>query len=294
MLQLPADFSRSAGWRIAGAVSGRINGLIMAKIHPSSIVEAGAILADDVEVGPLCYVGPNVKIGAGTKLLGQCRVDGYTEIGCNNVIYPFASLGMSAQDVHVEEGKKTYLKVGDNNIFRENFTAHTGTMPETVTTIGNNCLFMANSHVAHNCTVKDHVILVNSVALAGYCEVGDHAIISGLSGIHQFCRVGRFAIVSGGSAFSQDVPPFMMAEGRNGGVKMINLVGLKRGGFSDEAIRVIKDLFKIYYLRGLSPRNALEAVKTQLPQTDEVKEFIAFCESSKRGVLPPRIAGKRS
>lgn len=267
---------------------------IMAKIHPSSIVEAGAVLADDVEVGPLCYVGPNVKIGAGTKLIGQCRVDGYTEIGCNNIIYPFASLGMNAQDVHVEEGKKTYLKVGDNNIFRENFTAHSGTMPDTTTVIGNNCMFMACTHVAHNCVVGNHVIMVNSAGLAGYCEIGDHAIISGLSGLHQFCRVGRYAIISGGSAFSQDVPPFMMAEGRNGGVKMINLVGLKRAGFSEESIRVIKDLFKIYYLRGLSPRNALEAVKTQLPQTDEVKEFIAFCESSKRGVLPPRIAGKRA
>ena len=259
----------------------------MAKIHPSSVVEAGAVLADDVEVGPLCYVGPNVKIGAGTKLIGQCRVDGYTEIGCNNIIYPFASLGMNAQDVHVEEGKKTYLKVGDNNIFRENFTAHSGTMPDTTTVIGNNCMFMACTHVAHNCVVGNHVIMVNSAGLAGYCEIGDHAIISGLSGLHQFCRVGRYAIISGGSAFSQDVPPFMMAEGRNGGVKMINLVGLKRAGFSEESIRVIKDLFKIYYLRGLSPRNALEAVKTQLPQTDEVKEFIAFCESSKRGVLRP-------
>ena len=266
----------------------------MAKIHPSSIVSPGAVLADDVEVGPMCYIGPNVRIGAGTRLIGHCHIDGYTDMGEGNVVYPFAALGMGAQDVHVEAGAKTYLHIGDHNIFRENFTAHTGTMPDTATVIGNHCMFMACTHVAHNCKVGDYVIFVNMAGLAGYCEIGDHALLSGLSGMHQFCRVGRYAIISGGSVFSQDIPPFMMAEGRNGGVKMINLVGLKRGGFSEEAIRVIRDLYKLYYHSGLTPRNALEAVKTQLPQTPEVKEFIAFCESSKRGVLPPRIAGKRA
>ena len=266
----------------------------MAKIHPSSIVEAGAVLDDSVEVGPMCYIGSHVKIGAGTKLVGQCRIDGYTEMGENNIVYPFASLGMNAQDVHVEEGKKTYLKVGSNNIFRECFTAHTGTLPDTTTVIGSHCMFMACTHVAHNCQIGDCVIMVNSAGLAGYCEVGEHALISGLAGTHQFCRIGRYAIISGGSVFSQDIPPFMMAEGRNGGVKMINLVGLKRGGFSDETIRVIRDVYKLYYRSGLTPRNALEAIRTKLPQIPEVQEFIAFCESSKRGVLAARLNGKRS
>ncbi len=266
----------------------------MAEIHPSSIVESGAELADDVKVGPMCYIGPHVKIGSGTRLIGQCHIEGYTDIGKNNVFYPFSSIGMNAQDVHVEAGTRTYLHIGDDNIFRESFTAHTGTMPETATVIGNHCMFMACTHVAHNCKVGNYVIMVNSSGLAGYCEVGDHALISGLSGMHQFCRVGRYAIISGGSVFSQDIPPFMMAEGRNGGVKMINLVGLKRGGFSEEAIRVIRELFKIYYHSGLTPRVALEAVKTQLPQTPEVKEFIAFCESSKRGVLSARTSSRRS
>ncbi len=266
----------------------------MPKIHPTAVVSEGAVLASDVEVGPLCYVGPHVELGPGCRLIAQCHIDGHTRLGAGNVLYPFSSLGQNAQDHGVEPGSVTYLEVGDGNIFREGCTVHTGTKPGTKTVIGNGCMFMNSSHVAHNCQVGNQVIMVGFSGLAGYCEVGDRALISGLCGMHQFCRVGRLAILSGGSVFSQDVPPFMMAEGRNGGVKMVNLVGLKRAGFSEETIRVIKHIHRLYYRSGLAPANALNAVRTQLPQIPEVLEFIAFCESSKRGVLPARIEGKRA
>ena len=143
----------------------------MAKIHPSSVVMDGAVLDDSVEVGPLCYVGPHVKIGAGTRLIAHCCVDGHTTIGENNTIHPFASLGQPAQDHAVEPGAVTYLKVGNGNIFRECCTIHTGTKPETETVIGNNCMFMACSHVAHNCRIGNDVIFVNNSCVAGYSPI---------------------------------------------------------------------------------------------------------------------------
>ena len=266
----------------------------MAKIHPTAIVEDGAILADDCEIGPLCFVGSNVKIGAGTKLIAQCHISGYTTIGENNLIYPFAALGCDAQDHALDLSTKRYLKVGDHNIFREHTAIHTGTLADTTTEIGSHCMFMNCSHVAHNCKVGNNVHYISLAVTGGYAEVQDNAILSGLVAIHQFCRVGRFAIISGCSAFSQDVPPFMMAEGRNGGVKMINKIGLQRAGFDAETINVIKHIFRIYYRSGLIPSKALEQIRTELPQIPEVQEFLYFCANSKKGVVPPNHGGHRN
>ncbi|MCI5778665.1 MAG: acyl-ACP--UDP-N-acetylglucosamine O-acyltransferase [Lentisphaeria bacterium] len=266
----------------------------MTKIHPTAVVEEGAILGEDVEIGPLCFVGRHVKIGDGTRLIAQCGIDGYTTLGKNNVLHPFAALGQPAQDHSVVPGAVTYLNIGDNNIFRENCTIHTGTAPESATTIGSDNMFMAGSHVAHNCKIGNHVHFINATMTGGYAEVQDYAILSGLVAIHQFCRVGRFAIISGCSAFSQDVPPFMMAEGRNGGVKMINKIGLQRAGFSSESISVIKQIFRIYYHSDLIPSKALEKIRTELPQTPEVLEFLEFCATTKKGVVPGRDNGHRN
>lgn len=265
----------------------------MAKIHPTAVVCDGAILDDSVEVGPLCYVGPNVKIGAGTKLIAQCNIDGYTTLGKNNTLHPFASLGGPAQDHSVVPGEPTYLNVGDDNTFFQSCTIHTGAQPGSATTIGNHCMFMNSSHVAHNCTVGNNVIYVTCSMTAGHCIVMDNAILSGCVAIHQFCRVGRFTIISGCSAFSKDVPPFMMAEGRNGGVKMINKVGLQRAGFSSEAITNIKNIFKIFYGDNLGPGAALAKIQAELPPTPEVLEFIEFCKASKRGVISAKVSGHR-
>ncbi len=266
----------------------------MPKIHSTAVVADGAILADDVEVGPLCYVGPNVKIGPGCRLIAQCNIDGYTTIGSNNTFFPFSSIGHPAQDHGVAPGTVSYVEIGDDNVFRENTTVHSGTKPDTKTVVGNHGMFMAGAHIAHNCTVGDHVLLINGSVLGGYVEVADRALISGLCAIHQFCRVGRLSIISGGSVFSKDVPPFMMAEGRNGGVRMINLIGLKRAGFSEEAISVVKHLYRIYYRDGLSASNAIKTIQQELPQTPEVLEFLNFCATSKKGVLSARLGIGRS
>ena len=266
----------------------------MSKIHPSSVIMDGAVIGDGVEIGPFCFVGANVKIGDGCRLIGHCNIDGYTTLGKENVIHPFAALGQPAQDHGVEAGGITYLNIGDRNVFRESSTFHTGTKPGTSTNIGSDNMFMANSHVAHNCKVGNHVIYVNSACTAGYSEIGDNVILSGLVGIHQFCRVGRFSIISGGSAFSKDVPPFMMAEGRNGGVKMINKIGLQRAGFDSETITVIKHIFRLYYRSNLIPSKALEKIRTELPQIPEVLEFLDFCANTKKGVLSGNANGNRN
>ena len=265
----------------------------MAKIHPTSVVCDGAVLGDGVEIGPLCYVGPNVKIGDGTRLLSHCNVDGYTTLGCRNVLYPFAALGQPAQDHAVIPGSVMKLEVGDDNIFREGTAIHTGTQPDSSTIIGNHNMFMNGSHVGHNCIIGNNVIYVSQAVTGGYAEIQDNVILSGLVAIHQFCRVGRYTIISGCSAFSKDVPPFMMAEGRNGGVKMINKVGLSRAGFSSEAINTIKQIFKIFYGGDLGPGAALAKIKAELPPTPEVLEFVKFCETSKRGVISAKVSGHR-
>jgi UDP-N-acetylglucosamine acyltransferase len=257
----------------------------MAKIHPTAVVCDGAILDDSVEVGPLCFVGPNVKIGAGTKLIAQCNIDGYTTLGKNNLLHPFASLGGPAQDHSVVPGEPTYLNIGDDNTFYQSCTIHTGAQPGTATTIGNHCMFMNSSHVAHNCTVGNTVIYVTCSMTAGHCIVMDNAILSGCVAVHQFCRIGRFTMLSGGSVYSKDIPPFMICAGRNTAPRTFNRVGLSRNGFSTETQTVIKHLFRIFYRSGLSIRNALDKIKAELPMIPEVVEFIEFCESSKRGVI---------
>jgi len=262
-------------------------------IHPSAIVCDGAVLGADVEVGPFCYVGPHVTIGDGCRLLPHCYIDGYTTLGKRNTVHPFAALGGPAQDHDFLPGTVSYLQIGDDNIFREGCVIHAGTKEGSSTIIGNRNMFMNSTHVAHNCHIWNDVIFVNFAGSAGYGEVFDHAILSGLTGLHQFCRVGRYCMISGGSVFSKDIPPFMIAEGRNGGVKTINRVGLMRAGFSSETIEVIKHIHRIYYRSGLSPVNALAKIRTDLPQIPEVLEFLDFCANTKKGVLAAGVEGHR-
>ncbi len=265
----------------------------MPKIDPSAFVDPRAEIAKSVEIGPMCYVGPHVKLGPGCRLIAQCHITGRTTMGSNNVVFPFASLGTEAEDVSIENDE-TYLEIGHDNIFREGVTVNTGNKPGTKTIIGNGCFIMANVHIAHNCVIGNKVILIVGAGLAGFVTVGDGALISGMSAIHQFCSVGRLAIISAGSAFSKDIPPFMMAEGRNGGVKMINKIGLERAGFAPETIRVLRNVHRIYFREGLNATNALAKIEKELPQLPEVVEFVEFCKNSKRGVLQNKIPGKRS
>lgn len=260
----------------------------MPQIHPTAIVDSKAQIADDVQIGPYCIVGPDVKIGSGTKLIAQCFISGHTTIGERNIVYPNASIGTEPQDFGFKGGYISYVRIGNDNVFREGVTVNAGTKADTETVIGNNCYFMINSHIAHNCKVGNKVILVNCAGLSGYAELFDNCIISGLTGIHQFCRVGRFAFLSGGSTISKDLPPFMIGDGRNGAVKGVNVVGMQRNGFSDESIRAIKNVFKIFCKGEMNVPNAIVQIRNEIPALPEVNEFIEFVENSKRGVLTGR------
>ena len=266
----------------------------MAKIHPTAIVEDGAVLAENVEVGPMCFVGRNVTIGEGTRLIAQCHVTGYTTMGKNNIVYPFASLGCDAQDHALDLTTKRYLEIGDENIFREHTAIHTGTLADTKTVIGSHCMFMNCSHVAHNCRVGNNVIMVNGSVIGGYSEVHDRAILSGLVALHQFCRIGKMAMVSGGSVFSKDVPPFMICEGRNGQPISINRVGMRRAGYQLNEINAMRDILRIVAFSGLNVPNTLAKIKAEVEPCEPVKEFIEFCENSQRGCLIGGASERRS
>lgn len=265
----------------------------MPKIHPTAVVDPKAIIADSVEIGPLCYVGPHVKLGDGTKLLPQCNIDGYTTLGENNIIHPFAALGQNAQDLSFVGGE-TFLKIGNGNTFREGATVHCGTKPGTSTIIGNDGYFMNHSHIAHNCRIGNNVILVNCSSVGGYGQVGDRAILSAYSAIHQFCRIGRLVMLSACSVFSQDIVPFVMAEGRNGNIKGINIIGCRRAGISKENIKILRSLFKIFFRSNLNAANATTKIKDELQQIPEVLEFLEFVETSERGIHQARTPDKRA
>ena len=258
----------------------------MAQIHQTAIIGNDVELADSVFVGPYCIIEDHVKIGENTRLIAQCHIYSNTTIGAGNTIFPFATLGGVPNDVSYDPSQgESYTRIGDNNLIREGASIHRGAHPGTVTTIGSNCFLMGNSHIAHNCVIGDYVIMAIDALAAGYVQIGDRAFISGNTCIHQFVRVGRYAMLSGGSAISMDLPPFMIGDGRNGGVRSFNKVALERAGYSKEDIRTIHRMYDIAFRRGLNMKNALEEIEATLPQIPEVKEFVEFVRSAKRGVL---------
>ncbi len=265
----------------------------MAKIHATAIVSPKAQIADSVIIGPYVIIDEHVKIGEGCIIEGHAVITGHTTLGEKNHIYYGAILGGVPQDIAYQPGSISYLKIGNGNIFREGCTVNVGTKPETETVIGNNNFFMGTTHLAHNVKIGNRVIMVNGSVAGGYVEIGDNCLISGISAIHQFCRVGRFAVLSGCSAISVDLPPFMIGHGRNGPVQGINLVGLQRNGFSNETIRTLKDLYKIFFREKSTVKAAIEKIKQELPQIPEVVEFINFVESTKRGVLSAKNCNVR-
>lgn len=266
----------------------------MAIIHPTAIIDPSAEIADDVQIGPYAVIEKNVQIGPECKIHGQCRIGAYTKLGAGNEIYPFASIGTDPQDYGYDREQISYTEIGKNNRFREGCTVNRGTMPGSVTTIGNDGFFMANAHIAHNCHVGNHVIMVAFSGIAGHCVVGDNALISGFAGVHQFCRVGRMAVLSGGSQISVDLPPFMIGDGRNGGVRGFNIVGMRRNGFSAEVIHAIKKVYDIFFRQKLNVANAAALVESQVTLFPEVVEFLDFVKSSKRGILTGDRGGRRA
>ncbi len=216
----------------------------MANIHPTAVVDPQADLAEEVEVGPLCYVGPQVVIGPGTRLVSHVVVLGLTILGRDNTVWPNVVLGGDPQDLKYKSGP-TQLIIGDANDIRESVTIHKGTENDQgVTRVGNHNLVMAYVHIAHDCVIGDRVVLANSVALAGHVVVEDHAAVGGQSGVHHFVTIGQYGYVGGMTRIVQDTPPFMVVEGNPAKVRQPNLIGLARHGFSNENIDHLKDAYR--------------------------------------------------
>jgi UDP-N-acetylglucosamine acyltransferase len=253
-------------------------------IHQTAIVHEGAQIGDDVEIGPYVIIGEHVSIGSGTTIGPHTVIDGWTEIGRDNRIFQFASIGAPPQDLKYR-GEKTRLKIGDRNIVREFATLHRGTADGGGTTVvGNDNLFMAYSHVAHDCLLGNQVILANGATLAGHVVVDNFAILGGLCAVHQFTRIGAHVMISGGSMVTQDVPPFSIARGDRAKTGGINQIGLKRRGFSEEAIRGIKQAYKLVFRSGLRTEEALDQIDAELKGCPEVDVFAAFIRQSTRGI----------
>ncbi|MBQ3672785.1 MAG: acyl-ACP--UDP-N-acetylglucosamine O-acyltransferase [Kiritimatiellae bacterium] len=258
----------------------------MATIHPTAIVEDGAQLGADVEIGPYAHIGPHVTIGDGTFVRQGAIVDGHTTIGAQCQIFPYALIGMKTQDLKYKDGSTSYIEIGDRTVIREFATVHLGTADGEKTVIGSDCLFMCYCHAAHGVILGNHVICSNSVQLAGDVHVDDYAIIGGMTGSHQFCHIGRHAMVGGAAKIRQDFPPYMLGDMVEGSLKVIgpNVVGLTRRGFSRDVIHALKDAHRFLYRDGLNRTQALDRVENDVEPFDEVKELVAFYRNSQRGV----------
>jgi len=262
-----------------------------ANIHPTAIVDEQASLANDVTVGPYCVIGPNVQVGEGTTFGPHCVVDGHTRIGRENTFYRFCSVGGMPQDKKYA-GEPTELEIGDRNMFREYVTLNTGTTQDVGTTrIGSDNWIMAYVHVAHDCQIGNQIILANGVQMGGHVHVGDWAIVGGLAAVHQFGKIGAHAMVGGSSALHKDVPPFVMGSGNPCVPVGMNVEGLKRRGFSPDAINALRQAYKVLYRRGLSLDEACEQIRQSGGQSEDVtgalQTLLDFLKASERGIIRP-------
>lgn len=257
----------------------------MSSIDPRAIIDPSARLADNVSVGPWSIIGPDVEIGEGTVIGPHVIVKGPTRIGRNNRIFQFSSIGEDTPDLKYK-GEATRLVIGDDNVIREGVTLHRGTVQDrSETTIGDHNLIMAYVHIGHDSVVGNHTILVNNVALAGHVRVGDWAILSGYTLVHQFCKIGAHSFSGMGTAIGKDVPAYVTVSGAPAEAKTINTEGLRRRGFSPEAINQLRRAFKIVYRQGLTLELALERLETMLRETPEVKVLIDSIRASERGIV---------
>ena len=257
----------------------------MAEIHATAIIAPGAQLADDVTVGPYSVIGEHVKIGAGTRVGAHAVITGHTKIGQHNQIFHFVSLGEAPQDKKYA-GEPTRLEIGDHNVIRELCTFNTGTIEQQgVTRIGSHNWIMAYVHIAHDCMVGNGTIFANNASIAGHVEVHDHAILGGFTVAHQFCKTGAHVITGMGTITFKDIPPYVTAAGHEAKPYGINSEGLKRRGFSPEAIAGIKRAYKTLYRQGLGVAEATEALQEQAKDQAEVGLLVDFLARSTRGII---------
>ncbi|MGK7875317.1 MAG: acyl-ACP--UDP-N-acetylglucosamine O-acyltransferase [Xenococcaceae cyanobacterium] len=268
--------------------------LLNTQIHPTAIIHPDAELHPTVQVGPYAVIGEGVKIGSQTTIGAHAVIEGPTEIGIGNRIFPGAAIGLEPQDLKYQ-GACSLLKIGDNNQIREYVTINRATGENEATLIGNNNLLMAYAHVAHNCVIEDNVIIANNVALAGHVHIESKAVIGGVLGIHQFVHIGRMAMLGGMSRIDRDVPPYMLVEGNPARVRSLNLVGLKRMGLTSEEIGNLKKAFRILYRSGIPLNQVLEQLSL-LPDNKYLQHLRRFLQLStsegRRGFIPGKRISK--
>ncbi|CAN5521385.1 acyl-ACP--UDP-N-acetylglucosamine O-acyltransferase [soil metagenome] len=254
----------------------------MAQIHPLACVDPGAELAEDVTVGPFALIEASVTIGAGTVIESHAVVKSGTTLGERNYVAQGAILGGDPQDTKWQ-GEPTYLRIGDDNKFREYVTIHRATGEGLATTVGNGCFLMAYCHLGHNVCLHDNVSMSNTVGVSGHVTVESNAYIGGMTGIHQFVRIGRAAMIGGMTRVNRDVPPYMMVEGNKQEVHYINAVGLRRLGISPASRLALEKALRVLYRSQLGLTNAIETVRREVPLTEEVMYLLAFEERRQRG-----------
>jgi UDP-N-acetylglucosamine acyltransferase len=253
-------------------------------IHPQAIIEEGATIGKNVSIGPWSYISKDVVIGDNCVINSHVVIKGPTKIGEGNKFFQFASIGEDCQDLKYA-GELTELIIGDNNVFRESCTVHRGTIQDnSLTQIGSNNLFMAYTHVAHDCIVGSHCILANNASIAGHVHVGDYAILGGMTGVHQFCHIGAHSFVAANSLILKDIPPYLMVSGQPASPFGLNSEGLKRRGFDKEVILTIKRAYKEVYRKGLNVNEALEKVAALADDMPELTLFAEFIKNSSRGI----------
>lgn len=263
------------------------------RVHPSAVVDPQAELADGVTVGPHAVIGPTVRIGEGTEVGAGAQIYGPAVLGRGNRVFPYACIGFDPQDLKYDPDDESRLEVGDRNHFREFCTVHRGTgFGGGVTTVGDDNLFMAYTHVAHDCHVGSRTIFVNNATLAGHVEVGDDATIGAVSAVLQFCRVGRHAYIGGYSVITMDALPFVKTVGQKPACYGVNVIGLRRKDFAREAIRRLQDAYRIVVASGLNTKQALARLREEMGEHEEVAYLIDFIAGSRRGVIKT-LPGKR-
>jgi len=253
-------------------------------IHPTALVDGGAQLGRDVEVGPYAVIGPKVTVGDGSQIGAHAVVERNARIGAGVQIGVGTVVGGPPQDLKYR-GEETWVEIGDGTVIREYSTVNRGSTASGKTTIGAHCFLMTYVHVAHDCHVGNDVIIANGVQMAGHVTIGDRANISGLTPIHQFCRIGTFAFVGGGSRVNQDVPPYVKAVGNPLQLYGLNSVGLQRAGFSPEVKLALKRVYRLLFNSDFTISQGIARARAELPALAEIETFLTFIETSQRGVL---------
>lgn len=253
-------------------------------VHSTAIIHPKAQIGTGCHIGPYCVIGEHVELGDECILHSHVVIDGYTRLGRGNQIYPFASIGLQTQDLKFKGGI-TRTQIGDCNTFRESVTVHSATGDGEFTTVGSHNNLLASSHVAHNVTIGDYVIMSNFVGLAGHITVEDYAVLGGFAAVHQFCRIGKMSIVGGCTKVVQDVPPFMLVDGNPAETRTINKIGLDRKGISEAAQSVLRQAFKILFREGLTISNSLARIEKELPALPEIQHLVQFVRASERGII---------